>query len=244
MRTMGKVYAIPISLVIIGGALTLWANTLPRYHDPHWMDRFVGVQATVDNSHALSNEWYAAREEAGTSRDLFFDLGMGVAVLGLSLASMFGVLRVRNIVDLHGLMTPRSPLTWYLTAAVAWLSFVPAVWAYLLYTYKRGDYPWWADSITIPAAGAVLYGFWGVLIVLLVVRLSVKRATLPVRLWTKPILGGAKIVGVGALLATLLFLILLANWVMFNFFTVPSVITMLYISLCCRAAAATTGRAA
>jgi len=241
---MGKVYAIPISLVIIGVALALWANSMPRYHDAHWMDRFLSVQATLDNSQALSDEWYAAQEVARTARDLFFDLGMGVAVLGLSLASMLGALRVRNIGDLHGLMTPRSQLTWYFTASVAWLSFVPAVWAYLFYTYKRGDYPWWADSIAIPAAGAVLYGFLGVLVVLLIVRLAVKRATLPVRLWARPFLGGAKIVGVGALLATVLFLILLANGVMFNFFSVPSAITMLYISLCCRAAAATRGRAA
>src|SRR2546428_12373122 len=158
---MGKVYTIPISLVILGGALTLWANTLPRYHDPHWKDRFLAVQATLANSDALSNEWYAAQEEAGTSRDLFFDLGIGVAVLGLSLVGMFGVLRVRNIADLHGLMTPRRSLTWYLTAAMAWLSFVPAGWGYLLFTYKRGGYSLWGDNISVPPAGAGAFGFWG-----------------------------------------------------------------------------------
>src|SRR6266566_948993 len=62
MRTMGKAYAIPISLVIIGVALALWANSMPRYHDAHWMDRFLSVQATLDNSQALSDEWYAAQE--------------------------------------------------------------------------------------------------------------------------------------------------------------------------------------
>ncbi len=141
-------------------------------------------------------------------------------------------------------MTPRASRTWYLTAVVGWVSFVPAVWAYLLYTYKRGDYPWWADSIAIPAAGAVFTGFWGVLIVLWAVHLSTRRAILPVPLWARPVLGRARFMGILALLGVVLFSVLLVNGVLANFFTVPSAMVMLYISLCCRAASVPPGRAA
>jgi hypothetical protein len=242
MRTKARVYALPVVLIIAGGGLALWATQMPRYHDPNWADRFIGVEATLENSDALSEEWYAAQEKGLTSRDRLFDLGLGVATLGLSIVSLLVILRVENVLDLQALMTPRTKRTWYITAVVGWVSFVPAVWAYLFYAYKRGDYPWWADSIAIPAAGAAITGFWGVVIVLWAVYLSTRRATLPARLWSRPILGGAWFVGTGALLAVVLFLVLLVNGVLANFFTVPSSIAMLYISLCCRAASATTGR--
>jgi len=244
MRTRVNVYALPIVLIIAGGALALWATQMPRYHDPKWADRFLGAEITRENADALSEQWYAAQEKALTSRDRFFDVGMGVAALGLSIVSLLAFVRVKNVVDLQALMTPRAPRTWYFTAVVGWLSFVPAVWGYLLYTYKRGDYPWWADSIAIPAAGAVFTGFWGVVIVLWAVYLSTRRATLPVRVWARPILGRAPLVGTGALLAAALFLVLLVNGVLANFFTVPSSLAMLYISVCCRAASATPARAA
>ncbi len=92
MRTMNRIYALPIVLIIAGGAMALWAIRLPRYRDPNWSDRFVGVDATLENADALSEEWYAAQEKALTSRDRVFDMGMGAGLLGLSVVGLLAAL--------------------------------------------------------------------------------------------------------------------------------------------------------
>lgn len=239
MRTRISIYALPILLIIAGGALSAWANQMPRYHDPDWAARFMSVDVTLQNTDALSEEWYAAQDLALTNRDRLFDAGLGIASLGLSILGMLAILGVRNAVDLQAIMTPRTSHIWYLTALAGWFSFVPAAWAYLVYTLERGDYPWWGDTIAIPAAGAVFAAFCGVPIILLGVYLSTRRAILPVRLWARPILGRSWLLGVGALVAAILFAVLLVDGVLANCFMVPSSMIMLYISLSCRASVAT-----
>jgi hypothetical protein len=244
MRTALRVYALPILLLVVGAVLALGVVHLPRYRDPNWADRFKGVEVALENADRLSREWHAAREAALTNRDRYFDFGLGMTVLGVSVASLLAVLRVRKVADFQALLTPRVLRTFYVGASAAWLSFVPAFWAYLLYTFRRGDYPWWADNVAIPAGGAVFLAFWGAVIVLWVVHLSAGHASLPVHLWARPIVGSAWVVGAATLIATGLCLALLVMGVFEMFFIVPSAVAMLYMLLCCRAAASATSRAA
>lgn len=170
------------------------------------------------------------------------DLGMGLAALGVGLAMLFAARGVRSFKSLASLRSPPSRRSFYFSATLCWLSFIPAEWLWLVYTQRRGDYPWWADSIGIPGFSVLFFGLIGLPFVLLGVAIALRGAQLPATLWAKPYFGPPYVVCSilwAAVLLTLLFL-----WA-FLFAGPPTVIPLLgtlYLLLSGRAAATSRGR--
>jgi len=237
-RRQMNAYAAPLVLIVAGALLVISAARLPAYTDPTWQDRFVTFTVSPENSDQLTARWYAAKAEVETPRNSRLDLGMGLVALGLTIALLFVVGQVRSLQDLSSLRSPATRRRFFVLAGLTWLSFVPAEWFWLYYTMARGDYPWWADSIAIPAFGALVVGIVGLGVVLLGVALALRGAALPVRLWSPPASGPPYFVCIGLIATAILALLVLLAGIAAAPFLVPSALFTLYLILSGRAAAA------
>jgi hypothetical protein len=236
-------YLAPLFLVALGALLTSSGASMPAYTDPNWQRRFADVDfAAVENFDSLTAEWYTAKAEVETSRNRLLDLGMGFVAFGVGLVLLFALARVRSFGDLGSLQSPATRYGFLALAAVAWLSFIPAEWYWLGYTLNRGDYPHWADSIGIPMNAVKIFGQIGLPVVLLGVVVTLRGTVLPVRLWSRPILGRSYVVNIVLIIAGILALLVLLSGVVSQPFLVPSSLFTLYLLLCGRAAAAVRGR--
>lgn len=230
-------YAAPLLLIVAGALVITSGIKLPVYTDATWQDRFLEVEMSLENSDELSAEWYAAKAAVETPRHRRLDLGMGLVALGLGAAALFALRGVRSVSDLVSLKSPATRRRFYILAALTWLSFIPAEWFWLDYTLRRGDYPWWADSIGIPAGSVLVSGIVGLPVVLLGVGLALRGASLPVALWSAPAFGPPYVVCVGLIVAAALALLVLVSGISAEPFLVPSALFTLYLILSGRAAA-------
>ncbi|MCL4686713.1 hypothetical protein KJ059_18395 [Myxococcota bacterium] len=230
-------YAAPLLLIAAGALVIASVAKLPAYTDPTWQDRFLNVDVSLEHSDELSAEWYAAKAAVQTPRHCRLDLGMGLVALGLGVAALFALRGVRSARDLTSLRSPSTRRCFYSLAALTWLSFIPAEWFWLGYTQGRGDYPWWADSIGIPAGSVLVFGIVGLPVVLLGVGLAIRGAPLPVELGSRPTFGPPYVVCVGLIVAAVLALLVLVSGISAEPFLVPSALFTLYLVLSGRAAA-------
>lgn len=231
-------YAAPLLLIAAGALVIASVAKTPAYTDPTWQDRFLTVdESSFENSDQLSTEWYAAKAAVETPRHRRLDLGMGLVALGLGVVALFALRGVRSAGDLTALKSPSTRRRFYTLAGLTWISFIPAEWFWLGYTQGRGDYPWWADSIGIPAGSVLVFGIVGLPVVLLGVGLAIRGARFPVRLWSRPALGPPYVVCVGLIVAAVLALLVMVSGVSTEPFLVPSALFTLYLILSGRAAA-------
>jgi hypothetical protein len=235
--TIVKIYATPGLLIISGVCLLAVGAQLPVYSNPEWNTKYL-VEVSLETSRTLSEEWYRDQREARTLHIPLVDGGLGLTMLGVSLAILLGYLRVKSWEDLGSLHTPSSPLAWQMFAVTTWLSFVPAEWASLYYTSHRGDYPWWADTIAIPAFGAAVLGVVGLPLVILGVKVCIRGRRLPAALWRRPLIGNPWLLGTAVLAVTALMFLIVVDSVQHNFLAVPSAVMAGCLLLCCRAAVA------
>jgi len=238
-------YIAPLSLVGLGALVISLGAPLPSYTDPNWQHRFLDMDLSrVEDTHELTSQWYAAKAAVETPRHRLFDLGMGIAALGLAIALLFVFQRVRSIRGIGSLQSPSNRCGFLAMAAITWLSFVPAEWFWLGYTLERGDYPWWADSIGIPVYEVGVFGIVGLPVILLGAAVALRGTVLPVNLWSRPLVGRSYIVAAGLIIAGLLAFGVLVSGIIGAPFIVPSALFALYLLLSGRAAAAVRERRA
>lgn len=237
-----KPYAAPFVLVLIGSCVASSGARFPAYTDANWGSEFLGAHASIENHNELSDRWFAAKAAVETPRHSRLDLGLGLVALGASVAILLALGRVRYVRDIATIQNPSTRRGFYAAASVTWLSFVPAEWWWLSHTQSRGDYPPWADTIAIPAGGALLLGMIGLPVVLTGVAIALRRATLPVPLWSGPVVGPPYFVCIGIVTAIVLAILVLILSVSSQPTHVPSAMFRLYLLLSGRAAAAVGGR--
>jgi hypothetical protein len=238
-------YLPPLFLVALGALVITFGESMPAYTDPGWQRRFADVDFTaVKDFDSLTTEWYAAKLEVETPRNRLVDLGMGFIALGVGFALLFALTHVRSFRDIGSLRSPSTRYSFLALSAVVWLSFIPAEWNWLGYALSRGDYPHWADSIGIPMYAVQTFGQNGLPVVLVGVLITLRGTTLPVKLWSRPILGRAYVVNIALIIAGILALLVLLSGVVSQPFLVPSALFTLYLLLSGRAAAAVRGRRA
>jgi len=235
----------PLFLVALGALLISFGVSMPAYTDPNWQRRFDEVDfATVKDFDSLTSGWYAAKVEVETPRNRLLDLGMGFIAFGVGLGLLFALTHVCSFGDLGSLRSPTSRYGFLALSALVWLSFIPAEWYWLGYTLSRGDYPFWADSIGIPMYAVQTFGQTGLPVVLFGALVTLRGTTLPVKLWSRPILGRSYFVNSVLIIASILALLVLLSGVISQPFLVPSALFTLYLLLSGRAAAAVRGRRA
>jgi hypothetical protein len=237
-------YLPPLFLVALGALVISFGESMPGYTDPNWQRRFADVDFALENSDSLTAEWHAAKAKVETPRNRLLNLGMGVIAFGVGLALLFALTHVRSFRDLGSLKSPATRYDFLALSALVWLSFIPAEWSWFGYTLDRGDYPHWADSIGIPMYAVQTFGQNGLPVVLLGVLITLRGTTLPVELWSRPVLGRAYVVNIALIIAGILALLVLLSGVVSQPFLVPSALFTLYLLLSGRAAAAVRGRRA
>ena len=220
------------------------ASQLPQYSDPNWQDRFIGIYSSTMNSDELSREWYEAKAQVQTPRDGYVDVGIGVSALGLSLAVLLACHHVRRLREIGRLASPSSPTSFLWISALSWLSFVPAYWAELYFTQWRGDYPYWADSIGIPAFGALAFGALGLPVVLAGAAVVTRFGAFPALLCARPLLGRPLILSAGLTVPAILAATVLWSALVSEPFLVPSALLVIYLLLSGRAVISHHERAA
>jgi hypothetical protein len=234
------VYSLPIAVILLG--IILVAPTLDeqRYVDADWQREFVNVDVSRDLSDDLSRKFYEAQTKNLTPAAVRSDHGVAVISLGLSIAVLFLVLRLRTFRDLLNIETLADRRAMYLMATGTWWAWAPAQALWLKYTFDRGDYPWWADNIAIPVGGTVFFCLLGFPFVLCGAYLAMRNIALPVRILKRMDL-------CRGVVASLLSAIPLC-WFVFagmraywegDVFTMPVSVSGVYATLCMWAAACT-----
>ena len=204
-------------------------NSAPRYSDPVW------ARHVRDMDSARFSEAHEANVTVGSK---LWHCGAGLATLGAVLGIGGVALRVRQFDDLHALTTPHKVWPLFLMTTVTVYAVVPASSAWLNYTFQRGDYPWWSDSIAIPK-------FWSVLTVVVLLPLlnglltvCVWRSSLPASLWLRPRSVKGWLATTLAVPVVALILFLLIGAVKDGAFFIPLLVCLSYVVACGRAAAA------
>jgi hypothetical protein len=208
-----RVYLIPAIPIVIGVFTVAYGSRFPEYNDPNWEARLndqswfnslTGPTIPPGSVQTLADRWYALQAQLRTPRDTCEDLGSGIVALGIAIAGIFLVKRVRTFGELADMSTPKTHLRFFLLAALTWLSFVPAEWCFYFYTAARDDYPPFADAIFIAMAGETFFGFVILPIVLFGVWIAIHNKDLPLPLWHGSVFGGFRIVNLGIWLALIL----------------------------------------
>jgi hypothetical protein len=232
------VYSIPIAIILFGIILIAPTVDESRYADLSWRREFETADVSRDLSGDLSRKFYEAQANNLTPAAIRSDHGAAVISLGVSIAALFLMLRLRTFRDLFhlGTLATRRGMFWMATAA--WWGWVPAQLLWLQYTLERGDYPWWADNIAIPIAGSVFFCVLGFPFVLCGWYLSTRGVRLPVAVLQVP--RGSKGVVATAFLMVLLSWFVLAGVRAFgegDVFTIPVSVVGVYASVALWAAA-------
>ena len=87
---------------------------------------------------------------------------------------------------MRGLHTPATKVNLFIWTTVTILTFIPANNAWLRYTFNRGDYPWWGDSIAIGMFAGALAAAMLLPAAYLLLALCTWRSRLPAPLWLRP----------------------------------------------------------
>jgi hypothetical protein len=223
-------YWIPGSFIAIGLLLLVVFHSAPRYTDPEWRKRVPEMD---------SEAFYREQERSLTLESKFHDAGLGMIALGISSVLALTLLRVKSLRDFCHIQTPRRLWVLFIQANVTWLAFAAVEIHWLFYTARRGDYPWWADSIGIPVGGIAIFTIVGLPVMNLGLLACTWRSSLPTNLWIAPrgvwawtATATIFVLGLFSLLAVVE--ALLAGHAL----QIPLLLSVVYLLLCGRAAAA------
>jgi hypothetical protein len=242
------IFAICIALGLAGEALVLKAESLPEWTDEARANAIQlreypdAVASNPDLDRQFYLQWKRDLDSVRTAKWPLFDVGSGLMTLAASCAIAILLLGIHDRSDLAALRTPRRRWQILLLAGLLWGLFWAACIAYLLVSFSRNEYPWWADSIIIPMMAATFVAVvFGPLVAAAIWFASLRHSSLPAPLWAWPARRGvlsamAQIwwIGIAAL-----GLFLLYDALRFEpFFFVPISIGVVYLGLVARAAAA------
>jgi|HubBroStandDraft_1064217.scaffolds.fasta_scaffold335079_1 hypothetical protein len=130
----------------------------------------------------MAAEWYAARQKVLTSHDQEHDTGIAFVLMGGSIAALFAIKRVWTFASIGRMTSPRTKLTFFLLAAVTWLSFAFAVGMDEEMRYDRGEYPGWAEPSPTENLLVLIGAFITLPEIIAGVLLAVRETPLPVNL--------------------------------------------------------------
>ena len=227
-----RLYWIPLFVFVVGVSVMSVYRSAPHYASDMW------------KSQVPISDWaqWGQAQAANTTRDSKLRHGgFGLAVFGLALGIWLAALGVRDWKSLRGLQTPATRVHLFFWTTVTILTSVHANNAWLRYTFNRGDYPWWGDSIVIGMFGGALTAAIFLPGVYLLLALCTWRSRLPVPLWLRPCSWrGWGFTVLAIPLAVWLILQLMDSVKKGNGFAIPLWMASLYLVASARAAAATT----
>ena len=182
MRWIIALLAFSLLLLAFGLGLIVRAIKLPVYTDPAAPDRLASQLVGLPDPETRTRTWYEQLQKYETPHKKLFDLGYGIAGLGIGLLfsfrALFGFLRSAH---------PKPYLYFYRIWVFAWiLTIFGDSWYYPIHQH-RYDYPPWSDSIAIPIFSGRILAVMGCLITaLLLAGLMVGREWPTVLRYVRP----------------------------------------------------------
>jgi hypothetical protein len=154
LRTLASV------IFVIGLALTVIAIIMPVYNDQKSADdlfnslQFYPGDKELDkgseNSTSISKDDFYRREaELRTNRGKIMDFAGGITVASATFLFFLIGLKIKESSDLKDVLTMNKPML-FVTSNLVWLLMIPGTHWYYIFRGARGDYPPFADSISIP----------------------------------------------------------------------------------------------
>lgn len=234
------------AMVITGGILWGKGLSYPPYRDEHAVAE---LQKRQKPENIQSDEWEAFKKQyfedlkkLRTPRNQLLDTGHSLVSLGISLSLFMIYFRIRRLSDLRFLQTPKSSREFLKWINLSLFSSIISSYIYYNYTFIRGDYPAFADSIGIPIGFQALYSFISMLVMSYLWIVLLEHKILPINLWIWPPHSGLRkwicLLVFGVLLGLALFR-LGEDLVHGDFTSVPIHLIWLYIWLSSRAAFST-----
>jgi hypothetical protein len=180
-------YSIPGAFILIGGIILLHASMIPQYTDSAWDSpekeaRWNNPANSGKDTERMAREWHDARQKVLTSHDRECDIGLAFILLGVSIAAIFGIKRVREFGSIRRIDSPRTRLRFFLLAAATWLSFAIAMATDDEMRFSRGEFPGWAEPSPTEDGLVLIAALVTLPVVLMGVQLAVWQTPLPVEL--------------------------------------------------------------
>jgi hypothetical protein len=178
-------------VIVVGIGLTLYSLTLPYYTDPAMKEKLESeanqqILANSADYHKIKKDYYTKVKSLTTNKNIYFDLGSGIATAALCLIAFVFAFKINSASDLANIKSLNKPLLFTLAIAL-WLLLIPGTFWYYSLRGERGDYPMFADSIAIPIMENVVTIVIGSLFLVTFLFITTYKSTFPTLLFIKPI---------------------------------------------------------
>ena len=136
---------IVIFVFLIAGLFSFFYSfDMPKYKDQRLADKLLSDCYGISKSEFYKNDF-----ENRTNKNIFMDVGSGVAVASATLLLFMIVFRLNNFNDIRRIKS--ASIMWiFVISNINWLLLFPSTIWYYTFRAQRGDYPPFADSIAIP----------------------------------------------------------------------------------------------
>ncbi len=143
---------ISISIIIISILSIAYSFAVPAYtNEDKYQEMYMAIDVRELGSRIASDRFHENRDKFLTHKYLFQDYGATFLILGIASLLLFGANKP--------VTAPSSKLKIALVGFTAALFTVIGYVGDLFVEAFRGSFPWWADSLGIPLAGAPVLAF-------------------------------------------------------------------------------------
>jgi len=199
---MKKIRYCIIILGIIGLAMVAYSMTLPLYND---YNEYLQLNNRYYDNSITESKYYVQISELKTSKNKLFDFGSGIVTFSSTILFMIHLLNIKNNEDVKNLMSLSTKQIWILSN-IGLLLQIPGCIVYYVFRSYRGDYPPFADNITIPIERECHFIVYLLIILNLVLFIVLRKTTSPRKLFPT-----SKNTNLTKILNTLSFLMILIN---------------------------------
>ena len=183
-------YSIPTLsalLIIIGIFLLAVSHNRPIYNDPQEAQRLLSINyAIVPNTEKdnFTQDWFIKMDKLRTDKYPLLDMGINLITTAISLVILSIISKDWTFQAFKNLKTPPKRTYFILLGSVGWIGLHIAELQMLTIDFKRGEFPWWADSLAIPMTSIYLSLMITLPILILIGTLLLcHNPTLPISLW-------------------------------------------------------------
>lgn len=170
-------------ILVIGMILLFYSLTIPKYTDENKYNVLIAMyyQETITKD-AYNQEI----SQITTSKSFIMDIANGIISFSLFGILLLHILRINEWKDCKKLKT-QNKFTTFVLSNVAWILLIPSTYFYYYFRAFRGDYPPFADTISIPIIQQMAFILFMLAPLNLVLLVSLHKSELPTRLLMRPL---------------------------------------------------------
>lgn len=170
-----------ITTLVIGLGLFIYSLTLPYYTNQKAADNLLNNSYNININ---KEEYYKKEAELRTDKTTLMDLGSGLAISSVIILSFLFLTKTKILSDLKKIKT-LNKWTVFIGANLVWLVLIPGTYWYYMFRGGRGDYPPFADSISIPIMTQIPVYLFLLIPMNIFLLLTTIKTNLPTQLFSK-----------------------------------------------------------